>query len=90
MVFLLKMVAVVLVLFMLLAFVVQIPSVQNWMIDKTTAYLSKELKTTVKIDNFKLDFFDELSIGGLYVANQNQSTDTLLYVERLRVDMSTY
>ena len=88
MVFILKTVAVVLVLFMLLAFVVQIPSVQNWIIDKTTAYLSKELKTTVKIDNFKLDFFDELSIGGLYIANQNQPTDTLLYVERLRVDMS--
>lgn len=88
MVFALKAVAIVLVLFMLLAFVVQIPSVQNWIIDKTTAYLSKELKTTVKIDNFKLDFFDELSIGGLYIANQNQPTDTLLYADRLRVDIS--
>ena len=45
MVFILKTVAIVLVLFMVLAFVVQITSVQNWIIDKTTAYLSKELKT---------------------------------------------
>ena len=81
-------VASFLALFVIFAFAIQSTSVQNYVIGKTTTFLSKELNTNVRIDNFKLDFFDELSIGGLYVANQNAPNDTLLSSERLRVDIS--
>ncbi len=81
-------VASFLALFVIFAFAIQSTSVQNYVIGKTTTFLSKELKTTVRIDNFKLDFFNELSIGGLYIANQNEPNDTLLSSKRLRVDIS--
>lgn len=77
-----------LALFVVIALTVQSKFVQNFIIDKTTSFLSKELNTNVRIDNFHLDFFDELSIGSLFVANQNAPTDTLLSVGRLRVDIS--
>ena len=78
----------ILILFFILCCIIQLPSVQKWGIEKTTAYLSDELHTTVKIDNFKLDFFDEISIGGLFVANKNAPTDTLAYIGTLRADVS--
>jgi hypothetical protein len=78
----------ILVLFTILALALRVPTVQNWILDKTTTYLSKELKTTVKIESFSLNFFDELSIRNLYIGNQNAPKDTLLNVGALRVDLN--
>lgn len=77
----------VLILFILLTLSLRIPIVQNWLINTTTTFLSKELKTTVEIGSFNLDFFDELSIKNLYIGNQNAPNDTLLNVGTLRVDI---
>jgi hypothetical protein len=78
----------ILLLFTLFALALRVPTVQNWILDKTTTFLSKELKTTVKIESFSLDFFDELSIHNLYIGNQNAPKDTLLNVGALRVDVN--
>jgi hypothetical protein len=77
-----------LVLFLLVAFALRQPSVQRWMIEKSTTYLSKELNTTVKIESFSLDFFDELSIRNFYIGNQNAPKDTLINVGALRIDIN--
>lgn len=77
-------------LFILLAFVIQLPSVQVWGIQKTTNFLSKELNTEVRIGDFRLDFFDEISIGNIYLGNQNAPNDTLISVGRLRVDINYF
>jgi hypothetical protein len=81
-------VLLLLFLFVLLAFIVQLPPVQNWAIQKTTAVLTKELNTTVKIGHFSLNFFDEVTIKDVFIANQNTDRDTLLNVSSLRVDVN--
>jgi hypothetical protein len=86
--FVFKTVGYVLMFTIILALILQIPFVQNYTIQKTTEYLTKELKTTVKIDQFTLNFLDEITIKGLFVANQNTTQDTLLSVGSLRVDIS--
>ncbi len=75
-------------LFLVLAFVIQLSPVQRWGIEKTTQFLSKELHTKVGIGDFRLDFFDEISIGNVYLGNQNAANDTLLNVGRLRLDVN--
>jgi hypothetical protein len=74
----------------LLAFIalVQIPPVQNYLIDKTTRYLSDELKTQVRIEKFSLNFFDEVSLHGVFIGNENKPEDTLLSIGRLRADIN--
>ena len=78
----------VMTLFLIIAFALRIPAVQNWVIDETTTQLSNKLHTTVKIGSFSLDFFDELSVRNLYVGNQNAPNDTLLNVGALRIDIN--
>lgn len=47
--------------------------------------MAKELGTHIAIDNVHLKFFDELQLRGLYI--EDQDGDTLLYCDRLRVNM---
>ncbi|NJN35024.1 MAG: hypothetical protein HC817_12985 [Saprospiraceae bacterium] len=75
-------------IFIVLALIVQLQPVQDWTIQKVTSRLSEELKTTVRIDQFSLDFFDELSLKGVFIGNQNAPNDTLISVEKLRLDVS--
>jgi TamB, inner membrane protein subunit of TAM complex len=81
-------VLMLLFLFLVLAFIIQLPPVQNWAIQKSTAILTKELNTTVKIGRFSLNFFDEVTINDVFIANQNTEKDTLLNVGSLRVDIN--
>ena len=83
-----RLLGVFVLLFLLFAGLIQIPAVQKWGIEKTTSYLSKEFNTKVEIGEFRLDFFDEISIGHVYIGNQNAPSDTLLSVERLRIDIN--
>jgi TamB, inner membrane protein subunit of TAM complex len=83
-----RVLSVLLVVLLLSMMIVQMPAVQKYGIEKATTFLSSELKTDVKIEHFNLDFFDELTIKNLYVANQNAPTDTLAHVGSLRVDIS--
>jgi hypothetical protein len=83
-----RVLSVLLVVLLLSMMIIQMPSVQRYGIEKATTFLSSELKTEVKIEHFNLDFFDELTIKNLYVANQNKPTDTLAHVGSLRVDIS--
>jgi hypothetical protein len=88
--FLLWSMVVLLLLFALLALALRTPVIQNWVIDKSTTFLSKELKTTVTIESFSLDFFDELSVRNLYIGSQNAPKDTILNVGALRVDINYF
>lgn len=70
------------------ALLLQVPAVQTWILNRTTAYLSKELDAKVSIDGFSIDYFDEISIRGIYVSNQHSPEDTLGYIGSLRADLS--
>ncbi len=81
-----NLVFVLVVAFIALYFVLQMPAVQNWLVEKVTTYLSKELKTTVRIRHLDFEFFDKLVLDGVYV--QDLQGDTLLYAGQLTAGLS--
>ena len=67
--------------------ILQIEAVQNWTVQKTTTYLSKELQTTVTLDRIYFDFFDKLVLENFYVEDFHE--DTLLFSKALTVNLNT-
>lgn len=71
----------------LLAFIlIRIPAVQNYVVQKITSYLENKIKTPVRIAYVSLDLPKMLVLEGVYFEDQSQ--DTLLAGEKLRVDIS--
>lgn len=71
-------------LLLLLVIVFRIPAVQEWTIQKITHFLSSELKTTVQIAHFQVDYFDVITLGSVYIADQKG--DTLIFAKELVAD----
>lgn len=61
-------------------FVLQLPSVQNWLVLKATTFLSEELETRVELKRVDIEFFDNVILEGLYIEDLNG--DTLLYAKK--------
>lgn len=72
------------ILLISLMVIVHIPSVQKFLADKTTSYLSDELGTEVSIGGFYLKFFDELELQDLQIRDLRDSS--LLSIGSLRVN----
>lgn len=73
--------------FIVLYLVLQMPAVQNWLIRKITGYLSEELHTTVEIRRVNISFFDNLVLEGFYV--EDLKGDTLLYAGELKAGLNS-
>ena len=71
-----------------LTLVVDLPSVQNFIVDRATAIISNKLGTTVSIDRIRLGVLGSLRVEGFYVEDFQQ--DTLLYVDKLKVYLSSF
>jgi hypothetical protein len=69
-----------------LSVVVRMQSFQQYVVDKATEYLSKELNTTVRIGYIDIDFFDILSLKEVEIYDERR--DTLLYAGSLGVNFS--
>ncbi len=69
-----------------LTLVVELPSVQNYLIDRATSFVSKKLETKVSIDHIRLGALGSLRVEGFYVEDFQQ--DTLLYVGKAKVFLS--
>lgn len=76
-----------LLLFLLLNLIIQIPAIQNWAVKKISKSLSKTLETKVEIDGLSFFFFDELNLEGFYLEDYHQ--DTLIYSQNLTVDFNS-
>ena len=78
-------------LFLLLTAILYIPPVQNWMVDKVSAYVSKSTDKTVSVGRVCLAFPLDLSVEGLLLMQPNDSVpqqmDTIADVGRLVVDV---
>ena len=61
-----------------LTLLVELPSVQNYLIGRATSFLSERLETRVSIDRIRLGALGSLRVDGFYVEDYQQ--DTLLYV----------
>lgn len=77
----------IVLLFLLLYLILQMPAVQNWLIRKITTYLSEELHTRVEIRNVNISFFDNLVLEGFYV--EDLKGDTLLYAGELTAGLNS-
>lgn len=68
---------ILLLLFTFLYFAIQSYSFQTWLGTKAGDYLSKELKTEIKINKIAIDFFKRAELIGVFVKDLHE--DTLLY-----------
>ncbi|SEL84047.1 translocation/assembly module TamB domain-containing protein [Parapedobacter koreensis] len=73
-------------LVLLIFVLIRIPAVQNYVVQKVTTYLENKIKTPVRIARVRIDLPKMLVLEDIYFADQ--SGDTLLAGEKLRVDIS--
>jgi len=76
---------VVVVVLVTLYFVLQLPSVQNWLVQKTTTFLSKELGSKVSLSRVDIEFFDNVVLENLYI--EDLEGDTLIYAQKFTASL---
>lgn len=64
-----------------LSLLLDIPAVQNFVVQKAVRMVSRKLETTVSIDRVDIGLFSKVRVKGFYV--EDYQRDTLLYVGRL-------
>ncbi|MEM8527418.1 MAG: translocation/assembly module TamB domain-containing protein [Bacteroidota bacterium] len=72
-------------LFLLIWIAIQIPAVQNKIVQQVTQSLSETLDTKVEIERVSIKFFKTLALKGIYVEDQQQ--DTLVYAKEIGVNI---
>ena len=75
---------------MLIAFwvLIQLPSVQTWLINQATEKLSKSLNTTVSIKHVDFSFFNKMILRDALVEDRNK--DTLLFAGNVKVQITDW
>jgi hypothetical protein len=73
-------------LVVLIALSLNIPAVQNFVKDKAISYLKKKTHTEVRLESIKIAFPKDVVLTKFYI--EDQKKDTLLYAQRLAVDIS--
>lgn len=71
-----------------LLILIQVPSVQTWMIKKVADKLSKDLHTTVSIRHINLSLFNKMTLRGALFEDKNK--DTLLYAGGLKLQITDW
>lgn len=72
------------ILFALLALLIYFPPVQKWAVDKAAERLSEEMGMEVTVENVRLKFPLDLSMGGVLAV---QEGDTVLFAEELQLSV---
>jgi hypothetical protein len=72
----------------LIGILVNIPAVQNFLVQQVTTRLSEQLKTKVKLDHIDIRLFNSLRAEGVYVEDQHK--DTLLYAGTLQMRITDW
>jgi hypothetical protein len=78
----------ILIVIIFLAFAIRSTQFQTFLAHKAGEFLSSELKTTVKVDEVGIIFFDKVAFEGLLILDQKK--DTLLFVERFDVTIDDF
>ncbi|MGV3761086.1 translocation/assembly module TamB domain-containing protein [Parapedobacter sp.] len=73
-------------LILLVLVLIRIPAVQQYVVQKVTSYIENKIKTPVRIARVSLDLPKMLVLEGVYF--EDESRDTLVAGEKLRVDIS--
>ncbi len=75
-------------LFLLLAFALTIPKVQTGVTNQVAKSLSTSLQAKVHIESVDIEFFKTAVLQGIYI--EDQKRDTLLYADRLAVNIGIF
>ncbi len=75
-------------IFILVALLIRIPSVQTKIVHYATSFVSKKTHTKVEIKSVSIAFPKSVVIQGLYLEDLNR--DTLLYAGKAKVNMALY
>ena len=75
-------------LLVLIAILIQVPSVQNFAKDKAVTYLQSKIQTNVSVNRLSVKFPKEIVLEGFYFEDQNK--DTLLGGKRLEADIDLF
>ena len=61
------------------------PSIQTWVAQRAASYLSSQLNTNIKLNGLDVVFFKTIVLEGLLI--EDQKNDTLLYTDRLAINI---
>lgn len=67
---------------------IQLPSVQTWLVRQATNKLSKSLGTTVSIGHVDFSLFNKMTLGNILLQDKNK--DTILYAGGLKVQITDW
>jgi hypothetical protein len=81
-------IASIILLVILIALSLNIPAVQNFVKDKAITYLKNKTKTEVRLESIKIALPKDIVLNKFYIEDRNR--DTLLYAEKLQVDISLF
>lgn len=81
-------IASIVILLVLVAVSLNIPAVQNFVKDKAIAFLKNKTKTEVRLESIKIALPKDVVLNKFYI--EDLKKDTLLYAEKLRVDISLF
>jgi len=76
----------IIALFMLILFLLRLPSIQNYIAGKVTHYVEGKIGTPVSIGYINIDFPKKLVLENIYV--EDQSKDTLVAGKSIAVDIN--
>jgi len=75
-----------LLLFIVIAVLIQIPAIQNKIVKYATSYISNKTHTKVEIENINISFPKSIVIQGLYL--EDTKNDTLIYAGQTSVNIA--
>lgn len=75
-------------LFILLYFAFRSPAFQTWAANRIGGYFSGKWNTVVRVDGIDVELWKKIVLEGVYVEDQHR--DTLLYAEKLKLDIGTF
>jgi len=81
-------VLVFVLLFLTIALLIQIPSVQTKIVRFATSFISNKTDTKVEIGSVSIEFPKSVVLEGLYLEDLNQ--DTLIYAGKAKVNIALY
>lgn len=70
----------------LIVLLLNVGVIQNFVVQKASAFISKKLETTVSIDHIRLRGFSNVSVEGFYV--EDYAGDTLFYAKAVGANIS--
>jgi hypothetical protein len=79
-------VIVFVLLFFIVSLLIQIPVIQNRMLQYATSLVSNKTHTRVEINNIRFAFPKSLSVGGLYI--EDLQSDTLIYIGNVKISIA--